>query len=750
MRRRVEGWTVDYGSGPRPVEIPHAWRQDVPVTWEGPALYRTLLDVPPQASLVFEAVSYEAEVRIDGRSVARHEGLWDAFAVDLDPWAGRSVALEVAVTKNGGPRFPVPDVASGFLPYVYHTFGGIYGEVFLAVDEPDPIRVPEARPRRQAEVGPTGVRWVDAEGRSREIGVRGLLHWGWYPELGHPRPPEELWRRELAAIAERGFDLVKFCLWVPSHRMLEVLADYDLWAWIELPFWKPSPDPERQERMADELLRIVRQYAHHDRILLWTVGCELTETTSAALRQRLVEEIVRITGNPLVKDNSGGSEMYGKDLREFGAFVDYHPYCDLTFFPPVLDCLRPDARPHPYVLLGEFADHDDYRDLGRLRRETPFWASSDPDLNDPGVRWQYDLPRVLAESRWALAPEAEQKRFLDSCRRKALFVRKTVVEAVRAREGFAGYVITGWRDTPITTSGFFDDAGESKFTPEEVLPWNSETVVFLVPARRPPFYRGGNRPGWQDPLNVFAGTAFWRVGLAGPEEDGALYRWRLRGQGREEGGEWRAMAGRRPRPLGEVVIEDLRPGDYELEVEGPRARNRWPIWAVPPFAGGFEVIGDLGDTPSEPGTGRWLSRGLPPNWRERIASGEIGVVIFEEGPVAPMPFWRECGQEFCGELWQALPMADRWERWLSLGGDLALVELDPAAEVLVRRIDTRTFAEHPLLARLAIGRGLVYFTTLRLHGGLGAQPTGLHRNPAGWWLAAHLLGLPPTKSGRRP
>jgi beta-galactosidase/beta-glucuronidase len=77
-------WTVDYGQGPRPVSLPHAWHRDVPVTWEGPATYRTEITVTqPDTWLVFGAVSYEAVVRVNGEIRTTHRGMWDAFAVWL-------------------------------------------------------------------------------------------------------------------------------------------------------------------------------------------------------------------------------------------------------------------------------------------------------------------------------------------------------------------------------------------------------------------------------------------------------------------------------------------------------------------------------------------------------------------------------------------------------------------------------------------------------------------------------------------
>ena len=90
----IERWIVDYGDGSdgEEVTVPHAWRQDIPISLEGPVLYRTSIDVPKVPSkLRFLGVSYAADVSIDGVHVASHRGLWDAFEVSLSGSFGYSV-----------------------------------------------------------------------------------------------------------------------------------------------------------------------------------------------------------------------------------------------------------------------------------------------------------------------------------------------------------------------------------------------------------------------------------------------------------------------------------------------------------------------------------------------------------------------------------------------------------------------------------------------------------------------------------
>ncbi len=694
----VENWTVDYGDGhAEMVAVPHAWRQDVPVSFEGPVLYRTEIEVPRRpTNLVFHGVSYQAEVSIDGELVATHRGIWDAFEVSLAAFSGKRIAVEVKVVKNGGETFPVRDVASGFLPYVFHTFGGIYREVELVdADEPAPCLA-------ESRVYVDGSRiFVDGA----PFYPRGVLHWGWYPEFGHPNPPSDPIRAEIQAAKRLGFNLIKFCLWVPSHRYLDLLAEEGMLAWIELPLWDPSSDPERLEQIGDEMERVVRQYRRHSNVLCWTVGCELSHATPPEYRRRLVQLVRSLTGSPLVKDNSGGAEMYGGDLREFGDFDDFHPYCDLPFYSPVLDSLLPGPRVARPVLLGEFNDIDVHRDLARLGDDMPFWASRMPELNAQGVRWQHDLPRFLHESRFVDEPrKSGHAALMESSRGKALFVRKFVQEAVRARGSISGYVITGLRDTPISTAGMFDDWGDARFSAEECLPWNGPDVLFQIPTRRPPWINGGNRPGWLDGFNHFAGQIFFRIGLHSESGVvGGLIWTILDAEGRvvaRDVLDRMEIDGLIPTEVGQISWQCDAPGAYRLRVEFGQAVNEWPfnVFAAP--TEGEKAASE----PAVPGV-RFLALG--------------------DGGVLPMPFWRESAYRFAGDAWG---LAERWERLLPISPDCAL---DPAKlpdhEVLINRVDVRTYAEHPIAVRTADG----IVTTLRPQGGHGIQPLGIFRNPSG-------------------
>jgi hypothetical protein len=725
-------WTVDYGEGPRPCAVPHAWRQDVPVAWEGPAVYRCALPVSFEDEwLVFEGVSYEARVFIDGALVCEHRGIWDAFAVSLSAYVGREVPVEVHVVKNGGATFPVRDVLSGFLPYVYHTFGGIYGGVRVVRstgDPSDPAELEKSNHRVQVNYGNISV-------DSAPFYLRGVLSWGWYPELGHTNPPDDEIRREVRLARQMGFNTIKFCLWVPRHRFFEILGEEGMNAWLELPLWDPTGDEAKLEAMAQEIRRIVRQYRHHRSIIAWTVGCELSANTPHEYRKRLVEMVQKETGCPLVKDNSGGAEMYGGDLREYGTFEDFHPYCETHWYPPVLDSLRNGPRSAGPILLGEFNDYDVHRDLQELAGRSPYWLSDDPALNDQGVRWQHDMPRILRESRWV---ERDNSALVRSSVSKGAWIRRRVMEHVRAMHDVGGYVVTGWRHTPISTSGMVDDDLQPVF--DNFAEWNGDSMLFLIPVRRPPWVDGGNRPGWLDPLCFFEGQAFFRIGCHMATSVEAQLKCTIGETSiRCEATDLFCMI---PGECGRASFS-LAKGEYELVAEFGDIRARWPVWVVPrpdwsAMAGWSKHDpGHAFDDVAMPGGDNLLTTRLDVQALDHAKAHRVLAVLEHEGTVS-MPFWRECAQEFAPGLLD--PWADQWDRHWGFAPDRAL---DPDwlhqtvgdYEVLLNRVDTRTYKEHPYVVR----RDNLIVTTLRPQGGHGAQPYGVKNNPSGATLLATLL-----------
>lgn len=744
----LENWTVEYAqpSGltePKPIRVPHAWGTDVDVRWEGPAIYRTKVRLPEEAWLLFDGVSYEARVFIDSEPVGEHRGIWDSFAIDARKWSGQDVEVRVEVVKNGGAKYPVKEVLSGFLPYVFNTFGGIYKPVCAVSSASEPT-FDKGKPKT-CRIRAEGTKLLLDEKR---FYVCGVLTWGWYPELGHTNPDEATIRREIEIARSLGFNLFKFCLWLPPHEYLELMHEAGMEAWIELPLW--DPNPSKLAEMKDELRRIVLQYRHHPNVILWTCGCELGASVPAEFRKELYEMVVELTGNPMVKDNSGGSEMYGGDPREYGGFYDYHPYCDLPFYPLVLDSLMNGPREPKPILLGEFNDYDSHRDLGRIKREATYWASEDPALNDQGVRWQHDLPRVLKESRWSVnLEEAQCLRELSVARSN--FIRQVVFDLVATQHEIAGTILTGWSDTPISTSGVIDDWGAIK-EGSHAIGWSEDPRPFIIPRRSPSWVRGGNRPGYLNPYCVWPDEAHWRLGVRG-RMAGELSWTLFASKGEpavDEGTLSDVSQSFDPREIGSIRVEYLPAYRYHLQLGDGVAgsyviccfdRPDWSEfedWEVHPSSS--EWAPRLGREGKNLLAGE-MSEDILDRWRR----GSHVFCVLETGPIVHRPFWRECVLvSENGSDW-AKRVANMPQIQLSVGTDCAIdrklledtVGMEGRVELL--RIDMRTYEEQPYAMAFDNGGSKLLVTTLRPHGGYGSVPLGLARNPAGSWLVSQLL-----------
>jgi hypothetical protein len=722
MSLQVTRWTVDYGNGRlKEVRTPHAWRQDVDVRWEGPAIYKTLIDVPfKPVKLRFHGVSYLAEVHIDGNYELTHEGLWDAFEVPLTAYRGKRIEVEVRVTKNGGEKFPVKETLSGFIPYVFHTFGGIFRPVEI-VEDSDSLVQTVSPPQELTEH------------------MRGILHWGWYPEFGHCHPTNEVIDKEIAYVKSLGFNTIKFCLWLPPHVYLERLREAGMMAWVELPLWLAKDALFGNQRIEAELDAIVRQYAHHSNIVAWTLGCEL-QNSPPEFRERWVRKIQALTQCKLVKDNSGGAEMYGGDPREFGTFDDFHPYGEAHFLPGMFDALSLGARTPKPVLLGETIDHDVHRDLAQIAETMPFWASAMRELNDQGVRWQYDIPKFLNANRFAHEPrDNNHAELMQRSIEKALFVRKHTVEQLRARGDINGYVLTGLRDTPISSSGILTDWARERYSPEQFRDWNAQSILFLIPSRDPRWTRGGNRPAYRDLYNFRAGEGcLIRIGVAGGAGSASAM-WRLmdrEGRSVVEGVCDAVTIDAAPRQIAEIFLTGIAEGAYTLHVEYGRTQNEWTVR--------FHAKADLSDTklirPDDRADGAVFSNSgsvlLVTAWDEaaakRTADGESQVVFLESEGVKNAPYWRENVLEN--------PMLS-FEESLAVCPDRVLditwLRDIGGVQVLENRVDTRTYAEDPYVARI----GQTVFTTYRPWGGHGSQPNGLSVNIVGQALIQKLAQL---------
>lgn len=131
-------WAFSLGEQTGTIQVPGCWEaQDYAHRIDGPAIYQREIHIPAEwagrrIQLQFDAVSYYAEVSVNGMEVGTHTGIWTAFAFEVTGVIrpGETNKITVTIWKPG-ERFPLRESLAGFLPDVFVMFGGIWQEARL-------------------------------------------------------------------------------------------------------------------------------------------------------------------------------------------------------------------------------------------------------------------------------------------------------------------------------------------------------------------------------------------------------------------------------------------------------------------------------------------------------------------------------------------------------------------------------------------------------------------------------------------
>lgn len=660
-----------------------------------------------------------------------------------------------------------------------------------------------------------GFRTVTAVGtdlmlNGRPTYPRLALSWGWYEDTLAANPGRETVRRDLLRLKDLGYNGVKLCLWVPPDYYLDVADELGMLVWLELPMWLPQPTEFFTRQVSVEYERIVRQVRRHPSLVVYSLGCELNRDVGAEILAPLFDQVKTLVGDALLRDNSGSGEAYGGLLNEHAEYYDYHFYSDIQFMAELIDYFAPRWRPVQPWLFGEFCDYDTFRDLARLRRERreretlapetathpragPWWTSRDHAINPQGARWQYDVPfqdeRLAQNGMAERAPELERASY-----RQALLHRKFTLELVRTYREIAGYVVTGERDTPISTAGMWDDSGEYKFPPERFRAFNDDLVLTLGWDKRRAWVNGGDRAAYWDTFSYPAGARVRAHVIAANHSDlhgPAELRWELRDDG--------AVLTHGALPVDLAVGEVRELGVLEFEMPAPghpcrldlhagvvldgveRYGNVWPVWTFPsaPFADvgrfvlydpggrltelrtvverdGSEVIDGSASLPATLGSVDHANRPVvvATAWSDHldaaIASGLRAIVLLTGAEPSPfptqrVPFWREAVKLIEPHpAWGDFPHDGFTDlQFYGMACDAALdCARQEDARALLRRVDPRTMAVLDYAVDVPWGAGRMLLSTLRLEGGLGHQPVGIGRNIAAAYLLSRWLRYP--------
>lgn len=304
----------------------------------------------------------------------------------------------------------------------------------------------------------------------KPIQVRGVLNWGYAPPRFAPTLSEEFMRRELVRIKAAGFNLMKFCLWIPPRRYLELCDEMGVLAWVEYPTWHPKLTGEYLRELEGEYDEFFAYDRNHPAIILRSLTCETGPSAELEVIQRLYDQAHASIPYCIVEDDSswiGWNRVHD--------FYDDHPYGNNHTWRSTLQRLKKyiAERQLKPLMLGEAIAADTWTNLEAsesTRREDPRWQSHALDSLNRQEEYLQDLRQMMGDKATA--------RLRSDSLTTALRMRKFQIETYRQQVPGQGYVVSVIRDFPFAAMGLIDFRDNFKWS-YDAWNWHGETILKL-------------------------------------------------------------------------------------------------------------------------------------------------------------------------------------------------------------------------------------------------------------------------------
>ena len=283
--------------------------------------------------------------------------------------------------------------------------------------------------------------------------VRGLLNWGYAPPSNAPSLDERFMRNEIEVAKSLGFNLMKFCLWIPPKRYLELCDEMGILAWIEYPTWHPDFSEEHLEDLRREYTEFFHFDRNHPSVILRSLTCETGPSADLNVVRELYDLCKKEIPGAIVEDDSSWIQW-----NRIHDFYDDHPYGNNHTWPATLERLNQFIREREQkpLVLGEAIAGDTWVDPADVASFTTD-AFYRPWFVDANEAWLAKMSALGAD----LAV------FQQRSKRYAHRMRKYQIEKFREMVPSGGYVISVIRDFPKASMGLIDYSGNPKWKARE-------------------------------------------------------------------------------------------------------------------------------------------------------------------------------------------------------------------------------------------------------------------------------------------
>lgn len=318
-----------------------------------------------------------------------------------------------------------------------------------------------------------GIRHFSTDGRQLLVNgertvIRGVLNWGYAPPRIAPSIDLEEMRAELEFARDRGFNLMKFCLWMPPREYLELADEVGMLTWVEYPTWHPDFSEEKLSDLRGEFTEFFHYDRNHASVILRSLTCETGHSASLDVIRDLYETAHRLIPGAIVEDDSSWIQWH-----RIHDFYDDHPYGNNHTWLDKLASLdsyiaEREAKP---LILGEAIAADTWESSSNLSESAVALA----DVHRMrSIEQQFAYLSELSKTH---GPGVMERLRPDSFH-YAMEMRKYQIEAFRYRLPSSGYVVSVLRDFPLASMGLIDRDGNSKWTVDQFR-WHHEQQLVL-------------------------------------------------------------------------------------------------------------------------------------------------------------------------------------------------------------------------------------------------------------------------------